>query len=214
MSSKNKRRQDRPTPVVPEPSKGLAFPVIAVAVAVVAGAGIFIASRSPEPASPDTTGATTQASDAPAAAAPDAPPPNGAEAAAVSETPFTPEGPNDLPMPPLPYAAQMSGSPEEVRQAYVFAARNPGLLSYVPCFCGCENDGHTSNADCFVASRDSNGAVKEWDTHGLTCSICLAVARDSMQMQALGASVADIGGAVRTKYASYPSSTPTPAVPR
>jgi len=36
-----------------------------------------------------------------------------------------------------------------------------------------------------------------------------------MQMHALGASVADIQGAVITKYAaSYPSSTPTPGVPQ
>jgi hypothetical protein len=36
-----------------------------------------------------------------------------------------------------------------------------------------------------------------------------------MQMHALGASVAVISGAVRTKYdATYPSSTPTPAVPQ
>mgnify|MGYP006953785718 CR=1 FL=1 len=36
-----------------------------------------------------------------------------------------------------------------------------------------------------------------------------------MQMHALGASVADIQGAVITKYAAtYPTSTPTPAVPQ
>ena len=35
-----------------------------------------------------------------------------------------------------------------------------------------------------------------------------------MQMHALGASVADIQSAVITKYAAYPQSTPTPAVPQ
>jgi hypothetical protein len=36
-----------------------------------------------------------------------------------------------------------------------------------------------------------------------------------MQMHALGASVADIQNSVVTKYAAtYPSSTPTPTVPR
>ncbi len=36
-----------------------------------------------------------------------------------------------------------------------------------------------------------------------------------MQMHALGASVADIQSAVISKYAAtYPSSTPTPAVPQ
>ncbi|MBQ00356.1 MAG: hypothetical protein CL477_06700 [Acidobacteria bacterium] len=89
-------------------------------------------------------------------------------ASAVSDTPFTPEGPNDLPMPPLPYVSQMTGSPELVKEAYVFAAQNPGVLEYVPCYCGCENDGHRSNVDCFVGSRASNGAVESWDTHGMT----------------------------------------------
>lgn len=73
-----------------------------------------------------------------------------------------------MPMPPLPYVSQMTGSPELVKEAYVFAAQNPGVLEYVPCYCGCENDGHRSNVDCFVGSRASNGAVESWDTHGMT----------------------------------------------
>jgi hypothetical protein len=45
--------------------------------------------------------------------------------------------------------------------------------------------------------------------------VCLNVARDAMQMHALGASVSDIQTGVISKYAAmYPSSTPTPAVPR
>ena len=91
-----------------------------------------------------------------------------AAASPLNSEPFTAQGPNDLPMPPLPYTSQMSGEPEQVKQAYVFAAQNPGVLGYVPCYCGCELDGHNSNVDCFVESRASNGTVESWDTHGMT----------------------------------------------
>ena len=153
--------------MVQERSKGAPWPFIAIAVAVVAGAGIFMASGSSDPApSPDATGPTTQAP----TTTPDGSPAGGPgpAASAVSNTPLTAEGPNDLPMPPLPYTSQMSGSAEQVRQAYIFAAQNPGVLGYVPCYCGCENEGHRSNVDCFVESRASNGAVQSWDAHGMT----------------------------------------------
>ena len=170
MSPKKNRRHDRPTPVVQERSTGAPWLFIAIAVAVVAGAGLYIASGSSDLApAPDATGPTTQASTtgatAPDASSPDDP---GSVASAVSGTPITADGPNDLPMPPLPYTSQMSGPPEQVRQAYVFAAQNPSVLGYVPCYCGCELDGHRSNVDCFVESRASNGAVERWDTHGMT----------------------------------------------
>jgi len=159
-------------PVVQERSHGAPWRLIAiagavVAGAVVAGAGLFMASGASDLApSPDASGPTSQTPATTPGASPAGDP--GSIASAVSETPFTAEGPNNLPMPPLPYATQMSGTPEQVRQAYVFAAQNPGVLEYVPCYCGCELDGHRSNVDCFVESRASNGAVQSWDTHGMT----------------------------------------------
>ena len=171
MSSKKKRRQDRPRPVVQERPRGAPWPFIGIAVAVIAGAGLFVAFGSSDlPPSTDTTDLTTQAPTTAGAGSPDASPPGdpGSIASAVSGTPFSAGEPNDLPMPPLPYMSQMSSPPEQVRQAYVFAAQNPGVLEYVPCYCGCELDGHRSNVDCFVESRASNGAVERWDTHGMT----------------------------------------------
>ncbi|MDA1093493.1 MAG: PCYCGC motif-containing lipoprotein [Acidobacteria bacterium] len=80
-----------------------------------------------------------------------------------------PDSLDGLPMPPLPYVPEMVPRPVElVKRAYVFAAQNPGVLGYVPCYCGCENNGHVSNVNCFVASRAPNGAVESWDTHGMT----------------------------------------------
>ena len=163
MGSKKKRRHDRPAPEVEEQATRAPWPLIAIAVAAVAAAGIFLTLGSSDPGpSQDATGPTTQLPAATPAGDP------GPAAAAPRGAPLAAEGPNDLPMPPLPYVSQMTGSPELVRQAYVFAAQNPGVLEYVPCYCGCENDGHHSNVDCFVGSRAANGAVESWDTHGMT----------------------------------------------
>jgi hypothetical protein len=64
-----------------------------------------------------------------------------------------------------------------IQQVYEFAARHPEVLQYVPCYCGCQKIGHTSNHSCFVKSRAANGRVTEWDTHGIGCAVCLDVGR-------------------------------------
>ena len=38
----------------------------------------------------------------------------------------------------------------EVREAYRFAIANRETLRYIPCYCGCGSEGHTSNASCYV----------------------------------------------------------------
>ena len=116
------------------------WPLLATAVAAVAGIGIFVAVLSV----------------------------SGPSVAAIEQT--AAQGPNDLPMPPLPYVPQGAAGPSEViRGAYVFAAQNPHVLDYVPCFCGCgQTAGHVGNTDCFVGSRAPNGAVLTWDDHGMT----------------------------------------------
>jgi len=50
--------------------------------------------------------------------------------------------------------------PEVVKAAYKFAAEHPEILSYVPCFCGCERSGHRGNEDCFVKARDCSSASR------------------------------------------------------
>jgi Protein of unknown function with PCYCGC motif len=106
-------------------------------------------------------------------------------------------------LPPLPFQAYAPPRPPDVvRAAYVFAAEHPEILSYVPCFCGCERSGHKGNEDCFVARRDSTGDVVEWEPHGLDCAVCIDVARDAQQMHSSGASVRDIRAAIEKKWAS------------
>ncbi len=87
--------------------------------------------------------------------------------------PFAKFGPHkQANLPPLPFQAYAPPRPQEVvRAAYLFAAEHPEVLSYVPCFCGCERAGHRGNEDCFVAKRDASGDVTEWEPHGLDCTV-------------------------------------------
>ena len=105
-------------------------------------------------------------------------------------------------------------APEVVTAAYVFAAEHPEVLTYVPCFCGCENGGHKGNEDCFVKSRAKNGDVLEWEEHGVECAVCIDVATRSRQMHASGASVRDIRAAVEKEFSPLAmTKTPTPMPP-
>jgi hypothetical protein len=119
-------------------------------------------------------------------------------------------------LPPLPFQAYAPPRPPEVVRAdYVFAAEHPEILSYVPCFCGCERAGHRGNEDCFVARRNAGGDVTEWEPHGLDCTVCLDVATEARQMFTSGASARDIRAAIEKKWAGqYPNHTPTAQPPR
>jgi hypothetical protein len=41
-------------------------------------------------------------------------------------------------------------APPHVREAYRFALANPEVLAQIPCYCGCNNQGHMNNMDCYV----------------------------------------------------------------
>jgi hypothetical protein len=118
-------------------------------------------------------------------------------------------------LPPIPFRGYAPPRPPEVvAAAFHFAAEHPEVLSYIPCFCGCQQGGHKGNHDCFVRSRAANGDVLEWEEHGVECAVCIDVATRSRQMLASGASVRDIRAAVEKEFApSFPSMTPTPKPP-
>ncbi len=178
----------------PSPPGRSSTPLIAAGiVAVLAIAGLVAYTRSSAPA--------------PAAEVAQAAP-------VVVDPPVTAKlGPRPQPnLPPLPFQAYAPPRPmETVRAVYKFAAEHPEVLSYVPCFCGCERGGHKGNDDCFVKSRNAQGDVTEWEPHGLDCAVCLDVANEAMQMTNSGASVRDIRAAIEGKY-NRPGAghTPTP----
>lgn len=98
---------------------------------------------------------------------------------------------------------------EQVRAAYAFAARRGDVLQYMPCYCGCEKQGHKSDESCFVKGKTAAG-LPQWDSMGITCDICLSVAHETMQMLAQGKPLIEIRKAHDAKYkARYGTSTPT-----
>lgn len=64
----------------------------------------------------------------------------------------------------LPDYAYLPTAPRGAAQAYQFAVDSPEYLAAVPCYCGCgQLEGHTSNLDCFIKSRE--GDKVEFDDH-------------------------------------------------
>jgi uncharacterized protein with PCYCGC motif len=201
-------------PETPSPGKGLNPLLLGAILVAVVGVGVFAFWRGGD------------APAAPAAAANAATPPADAQKGAV-RTPVTPDiqantevvakmGPHKQgTLPPLPFRGYAPPRPPEVvAAAFQFAAEHPEVLSYIPCFCGCQNGGHKGNHDCFVRSRATNGDVIEWEEHGVECAVCIDVATRSRQMYASGASVGDIRAAVEKEFSpNFPSMTPTPTPP-
>ena len=109
----------------------------------------------------------------------------------------------------------MDGMPEEVKsaptvvqQAYQFAAANPDVVKHIPCYCGCDDIGHTSNYDCYISGADANGGIA-YDTHALGCSICVDITQDVMRLLKQGKPVAEIKTYIDQTYSQYgPSNMP------
>ena len=104
--------------------------------------------------------------------------------------------------------AEMKSAPAAVRQAYQFAAANPDLMKQIPCYCGCDDEGHTSNYDCYVSGVEANGTVT-YDPHALGCSICVDITQDVMRLLKQGKTVPDIKTYIDQIYSKYgPSNMP------
>jgi hypothetical protein len=183
-------------------------------VAIAVGAYTVMQTERAEPEASTAAASAPAAAPAPGApvpvpAAESTPPP--APAVALAPHPQKDYPPLDLPAYPL------GRSPEVITAAYRFAAEHPEVLTYVPCFCGCERSGHRGNEDCFVKARAANGDVSEWEPHGMECNVCIDVATQAKQMYSSGASVRDIRAAVEQKWASQAAEmhthTPTPQPP-
>ena len=105
--------------------------IAVVAVALVVGAGSYLAFRSLQP---------------PAAPAPGNRP-TGAKSTLSTKVilPAFPRRPRPVALPPEQFADPM------IRKSYQVARNNPQLLERMPCYCGCYiNPGHGNNLDCFV----------------------------------------------------------------
>jgi hypothetical protein len=101
-------------------------------------------------------------------------------------------------------------APPKVREAYRFAIANRGLLSQIPCYCGCGAE-HKSDADCFIKEVRADGSIV-FDGMSLGCGICIDIARDVMHLLDEGKALQEIRAYVDTTYSRFGPPTPTPPV--
>ncbi len=178
---------------------------VVAAAALIAGT-VYMQRSTAQPETVAQAASAPLSGTAAAPAAPDAQP-----AVVLKPHPQTDFPPLRLPGYALPRPAEV------ITAAYRFAAEHPEILTYIPCFCGCERSGHKGNEDCFVQKRGANGDVTEWTEHGMECTVCIDVATQAEQMFASGASVRDIRAAVEAKWgataAQNHAHTPTPEPP-
>ena len=103
---------------------------------------------------------------------------------------------------------EVQAAPVTVQSAYGFAAANPELLKQIPCYCGCQALGHTSNYACYVSGLDSAGQII-YDLHATACSVCVDITRDTQRLAEQGQSVEQMRVYLATQYAKYgPATTP------
>jgi hypothetical protein len=186
--------------------KGSLFLIIAMVVAVGAGAYLIWGQG---PTAAETEAAAQQAK----SAAEDKPDPAEMAKIEANAKAVAALGPHtQASYPPVPFQDFAPPRPvPTVNAAFHFAAEHPEVLSYIPCFCGCQHMGHKGNEDCFVKSRNANGDVTEWEPHGVECAVCIDVATRARQMTASGASVEQIRTAVEKEFkTNMASETPTP----
>jgi hypothetical protein len=102
----------------------------------------------------------------------------------------------------------VKSAPTVVQQAYQYAAANPDVMKQIPCYCGCEDIGHTSNYSCYISGVDGNGTIT-YDSHALGCSICVDITQDVMRLSKQGKSPPEIKTYIDQTYAQYgPSNMP------
>ena len=104
--------------------------------------------------------------------------------------------------------AGFEAAPPVVREAYIFAAAHPEVLTQIPCYCGCGAIGHTSNYACYVSAVDADGAIT-YDLHAVDCSICVDITRDTVRMLDQGLGVAQVRAQIDATYSAFgPSNMP------
>jgi hypothetical protein len=98
--------------------------------------------------------------------------------------------------------------PALVQENYALSYEYADVLHYMPCFCGCVNNGHENNYNCFIQKH--NGKDVTWDEMGLNCDICNSIARESIALYEEGESLYEIRNYIDAKFGGYGPSTNTP----
>ncbi len=105
--------------------------------------------------------------------------------------------------------AFLSEAPARFKQAYQFAMANPHDLETIPCYCGCNAMGHTSNLSCYIKDIDTNGTIV-FDDHARGCGICVDITQDVMMLKGQGKLPSAIRTYIDDKYSKFGPGTDTP----
>lgn len=54
---------------------------------------------------------------------------------------------------------QFHQAPADIQEAYRYVIAEHAVIEWFPCYCGCVNQGHRSNLDCFVKEMRKDGSV-------------------------------------------------------
>lgn len=107
------------------------------------------------------------------------------------------------------WPAAVLNAPLNVQAAYRYAVDNPRVLEVIPCHCGCAEQGHRSNLDCYVLEFGPRDAVV-LDQHGIGCGGCVGITHDVIQMEAEGQTLAAIRSVIDAKWRDPLPGTDTP----
>jgi hypothetical protein len=99
----------------------------------------------------------------------------------------------------------------EIREAYEYALAHPEVLQYIPCYCGCEPLGHTSNLACYVR-REANDGIS-LDPHGSGCKICVDITLAVKAQMNQGLPLDQIRKNIDATFSQYGKGTQTPLPP-
>jgi hypothetical protein len=98
------------------------------------------------------------------------------------------------------------------REAYEFAVARGADLAYIPCYCGCGgHSGHRDVRDCFIKQVTTSGV--DYEEHGSTCDVCVAIVLDVKKMAGEGQSLAATRSYIDAKYSKIGPGTDTPLPP-
>lgn len=101
-------------------------------------------------------------------------------------------------------------SPNIGLEQYNAAVLHRDDLKYIPCFCGCESAGHTSNLNCYF-STPQNSSLR-FSSHAENCRMCLDITDSFLAGKQAGLTLAKIRTVIEDSYGNG-QGTDTPPVP-
>jgi hypothetical protein len=119
---------------------------------------------------------------------------------------------------PTDAAAAWASRPDFVKAdasteaAYSFALNHPGVIEWMPCYCGCVKLDHRSNLDCYLKPPTA-GKATEFEQHASFCGICVQTTLLAQQMSEQGKSLHEIRQAVDQQFGGSVPGTNTAQPP-